>query len=62
MSARLKAEAKKAAWKKRAAVFEKKQQLELEEAKLRAMKEKLDLDTDIAAAKAEIQVYKSFEK
>lgn len=61
-SARMKAEAKKAALMARAASLAKKHALELEEAKIREMKEKLKVETDLAASEAEISVFKNYER
>ncbi len=58
----MKAEAKKAALMARAASLEKKHALELEEAKIRVMKEKLKVKTDLAASEAEINVFKNYER
>ncbi len=43
-------------------LWQKKHALELEEAKIRVMKEKLKVETDLAAPEAEINVLKNYER
>ncbi len=61
-SARVKAEAKRAALLARASALRTKQELEAEELRLKAKKEQLELDTEIAASNAELKVLKEYEE
>ncbi len=60
-SARVKEEAKHAALLARASALRTKQELEAEELRLKAKKEQLELDTEIAASNAELKVLKEYE-
>ncbi len=60
-SARVKAEVKRAALLAQASALRTKQELEAEELRLKAKKEQLELDTEIAASNAELKVLKEYE-
>lgn len=60
-SARLRLEAKRGELLARAVFLKKKQEIEMEEARLRARKEQLELETKIAASEAQIKVYAEYE-
>lgn len=60
-SARVKAEAKRAALVARVSALKKRQELEAEELRLKAKREQLELETEIAASNAELKVLKEYE-
>lgn len=60
-SARLKLEAEREELRAQAAFLNKKQDIEMEEVRLKARKEQLDLDAKIAASNAKIKVYANYE-
>lgn len=60
-SARLKLEAEREELRAQAAFLNKKQDIEMEEVRLKARKEQLDLDAKIAASNAKIKVYTNYE-
>lgn len=58
----MKTEARKVVLMARTAALTKKHALGLNEAKIKVMKEKLEIETDLDASEAEINVLESFEK